>query len=315
MKSHQVDVLSSQLSTLVFADKADLSALKIEADKAASKRDEEQAKLSQAYSTSVITAAKIYLKQMSGGAILQYVTELVSDAPKETKTMLPENILKDISTQLNSISQQNYTVLQANRALTEALAAVEKSKAMDTKAQQAILERQIKTLREDIVDLDKRHQVAISVEESTDKPDLDSVSLPRAGDERWQEIWIDSEVSDEMSDSSSFATASSTSTHVNLWIGSNSTNSNKAEAGVKSKEAGKRHKVSLGLRITLVTVDRSGWFQPQFLDMSSAFMRTSTATKWSDWPAEWKTTEDVKNHLRKDTGGFEKSFFPAFPVG
>jgi len=62
---------------------------------------------------------------------------------------------------------------------------------------------------------------------------------------------------------------------VNLWLGSTSGSTSTSSAQLLATETSQSVKVDVSFRASLVTVDRSGWFQPQFFDMSDAFMRAS----------------------------------------
>ena len=60
-------------------------------------------------------------------------------------------------------------------------------------------------------------------------------------------------------------------------------------SGNSSDKTSKSHaKIDISVNCTLVTVDRSSWFQPQFFGMSDSFMRNNNRLRWTDtWPAAW----------------------------
>lgn len=68
------------------------------------------------------------------------------------------------------------------------------------------------------------------------------------------------------------------------------------------------------MNITLVTVDRSTWFQPQFFDLSHGFMNNNPDLKWTEWPDVWgiKATDAVREGIHK--GNTISGPMPCFPT-
>ena len=104
-------------------------------------------------------------------------------------------------------------------------------------------------------------------------------------------------VMSQYSQGQSQASASQTSMHVNLWLASYSSSSSESQASASSFAGTIYNDVTVGLRATLVTVDRSGWFQPQFFKQSGSFYHIDPAVSWS-----------------KAVNG-SQPLLPAFPVG
>lgn len=119
---------------------------------------------------------------------------------------------------------------------------------------------------------------------------------------------LDSDYSAQKSSTS----AGTSSTHCNLWLLSGSTSSSTASASTSSAVSKSSHEIQLGFRATMVTVDRSGWFRPQFFKNSGAYYHINEKTTWSKWPENIKSMEDLKTQSGKF--GELKGLLPAFPV-
>jgi len=133
------------------------------------------------------------------------------------------------------------------------------------------------------------------------------------------DINIVSEVVNKDSSKSMSSSALTGSWNVNLWLGSTSGNKSSSSAGFHASETSQNVKVDVSFRASLVTVDRSGWFQPQFFDMSDAFMRASEHVRWSEWPKDVTNSAEAIKRIKSSSegGAFDagQSLLPAFPVG
>jgi hypothetical protein len=74
-------------------------------------------------------------------------------------------------------------------------------------------------------------------------------------------------------------------------------------------------KVEIGFRATMVTVDRGGWFQPQFFKQSSGFYHIDKKIFASKWPEGINSMEDLRNAKPAQWEALNKGLFPAYPVG
>ena len=77
-------------------------------------------------------------------------------------------------------------------------------------------------------------------------------------------MYIKHTVDSKYSASSNQSSASAQKNDVSLFFGSYHSESKKSEADSESKTSSSSVDVEVGFRATMVTVDRGGWFQPQF---------------------------------------------------
>jgi hypothetical protein len=79
--------------------------------------------------------------------------------------------------------------------------------------------------------------------------------------------------------------------------------------------------VEISMNCTLVTCDRSSWFQPQFFGMSDSFMKNNNTMKWNDFTEEPTWVKDpataVDEGIIKGTStrSVKDSLLPCFPTG
>ncbi len=114
--------------------------------------------------------------------------------------------------------------------------------------------------------------------------------------------------------SNSRSSASASSWHVNLWLGSGSGSSSSSSGSSSAQTGSTEQNVELGFRATLVTVDRSGWFQPQFFKQSKGYYHINDDLKWTAYPDNVDTPEKLK----EDPGNYasvNRGLLPAFPIG
>ena len=112
------------------------------------------------------------------------------------------------------------------------------------------------------------------------------------------------------------SSASTRSTNVSLFFGSYHSESSESQATSSSTSLSQSVEVEVGFRATLVTVDRGGWFQPQFFKQSSGFHCIDKNITWSKWPPSIKTFQDLVNNEEKTVfDDLNKGLLPAFPTG
>ncbi|KAI0061358.1 hypothetical protein BV25DRAFT_780912 [Artomyces pyxidatus] len=322
-KSTRLDALNDQLSTYMFAAEGNMDTLKADVENLTRARDDASAKLTRQYTQATINAAKMYLEASTGGAT-KVVGKLADDKnPNDAAKSLLEVVdLKVIADGINEVSEADSQLLSAGRALAGKLAQLEKARATDTRAQQAVIQRQITKSRAEIQELYEQLEIAkLASRKRAERIErsIDGVGLPPANDARWIDVSFETSVSNKLTTRETSSSASTSSWNVNLWLGSTSGNSSSSSASMSASDVEQHIKVSISLRVSLVTVDRSGWFQPQFFDMSDAFMRASEHVRWSEWPKDVNSAADAITRVKAATegGGFDagQSLLPAFPVG
>ncbi|KAE8229463.1 hypothetical protein CF326_g5566, partial [Tilletia indica] len=313
-KASLIDNLRNQLDLLTFGEQ-DIGAIRATLESALKGRDKAQADLTKAYTSNMIEAVKMCVA----------VTD--SKALKAKFFSGNEDAFNKIKEGLDTVSAKNDEVNQQNRILTKAYSDEVRAKSEDTKKEKLFIERQIAAAEKELDDLRVQYQAAVERKEQEAKrktsdapvalPSVDDIKVPiKQGGSRWIDIVFESEVQNTFSEASSSSEASTTSFHCGLWIGSYNSSEQKAQAHMDAQSGASTVKVSIAMRCTLVTVDRSGWFQPQFFEASKAFAKNNKDLSWTTlYKDASDTPKDVINKIvtaNVDEGG---SVLPAFPVG
>lgn len=92
----------------------------------------------------------------------------------------------------------------------------------------------------------------------------------------------------------------------------------KSEGSTNTSAQSSNLDVSISMNCTMVTADRSSWFQPQFFGMSDAFMRNNNNVSWNQgWDDAWKkdTYKAVDAAVINATEPLPPAFLPCFPTG
>jgi len=213
----------------------------------------------------------------------------------------------------------------ATRAYTQALSGLVLAQATDTQQTQEQIRLQIGSITSDLNELTARYQ-ALNTTPTGPAPVATNLSIndfqpfPAAnndssGGSRWQELTMTQTIMSSSSAQSSAASASQTSTNVNLWFASYSSSSSNSSGSSSSTATSYYNDVTVALRATLVTVDRSGWFQPQFFKQSGAYYHINGGITWSKWPANVTTMSQLTKPDDTNWDTINKGLLPAYPVG
>lgn len=148
---------------------------------------------------------------------------------------------------------------------------------------------------------------------------------------RWQAVSIYTSVKQSASHLSKKADSSSSSWKLSLWIASAQSESSSASASQAALSDESEVNVAIDFQATLVTVDRSGWFDPGFLANSSSFMKNDSSFSWTRPrqkvaeqppnanapPAKTLSSDEMTEAIRTDLGSVFPSQprFGAFPAG
>ncbi len=135
-----------------------------------------------------------------------------------------------------------------------------------------------------------------------------------AGGSRWQEISFTHQMNSNYSSQNTESSASATNVHVNLWFASGGYSSSSSQASSFSQTASVSSTIQIGFRATLVTVDRSGWFQPQFFKQSGSYYHINQGISWSKWDPN-DTMSSLTDPSRTNWDTINQYLLPAFPVG
>ncbi|KAJ7487013.1 hypothetical protein FB451DRAFT_1554137 [Mycena latifolia] len=284
-KSQQLDTLNTQLVALQMGAKGDPTELKNKVAAAQTALDKAQSTLSQTYSNNVIamantlldTAGKVDLDALAG------------------KLDMAKAALAELPAQMDAVKNAQDNLTSSARALSQMMAAQALAEATDTKQQQQQLTLQIQTLTGDLKELQTRWQiltatsggvaVPVAPDHSNEALPATPVELPQestSGGSRWQTITLTSSSSTRSALAKDHSDASSEAWSCNLWLASGSGGSSSASAVATTTTAATDDTIDLAFRATLVTVDRGGWFQPQFFKESKAFYKVNNDISWVD---------------------------------
>ena len=327
-KSKQLDVLNSQLAALKTAKRGDIKALEEEVKVAQAKLDSTQSDLASVYSTNVISMARTAIDNV--GRI-----DKVAFATVTGKLNIVDPALTDLRNGIEKVAAAQQALTSASRVYTQALASLALAEATDTQQQQQEIQLQITSLNKNVEELTTRFR-ALKKPTSTDpptdpptnpptdsgttpSPPLASIALfPKdvtSGGSRWQEIKLEHHFDKNTSTQKDGAYAGSERAKTDPWLGSYERNSSVSGAMFGSTTSASRYTVQFGLRATMVTVDRGGWFQPQFFKQSRAFHHVSRDVTWSKWPDNVKSMNDLKSSASALEELNKNNLLPGFPVG
>ncbi|KIJ34783.1 hypothetical protein M422DRAFT_263141 [Sphaerobolus stellatus SS14] len=210
------------------------------------------------------------------------------------ETAVPVAILGQLPSLLSTVQADQDKVTSASRALGQLESVYVLVNATDSKAQQEEIRLQIQSLTSDLNDLQARWQVLTSQAGGTPKK-IDTsgqaldpstpLPLPQEssfGGSRWQTITLQSTKTSRTNASQSDSKESSEACSVNLWFASSSGGSTSGSASSNTSTTESNDTIDLVFRATLVTVDRGGWFQPQFSKESKTYYKINPNISWVD---------------------------------
>ena len=319
-KSKLLDLLQSRLAALQISPKKDIGALKSALDEAQSTYSKAQSDLQKTYTSNVISLANAAVNASN-------VFVYSAFTGQAQKFGIAENLFAGIEEAMNKTTAAHDVVNSASRAYSQALSAVTLAEATDTTQEVTTITLQIDVIRKEITELTTRVQALrpnpAAPEESTEPKEPGTLAdtplfpLPAngtAGGSRWQEIILNHETSNIYQKSVTQVSSSVSGSDVSFFWGSKKqTSTSTAEDSALSNS--KSFKVEIGFRTTMVTVDRGGWFQPQFFKQSSGFYHIDKKIFASKWPEGIKSMEDFRNAKPAQWEELNKGLFPAYPVG
>lgn len=122
------------------------------------------------------------------------------------------------------------------------------------------------------------------------------------GGSRWQSVFVIKKMKYTNEDSDTNSDFSMSRWSCNFWVGSKDRSDPNSGAAVATANIDKELDVEISMKVTLVTVDRSGWFQPQILENSTAFMQNNSNYRFSSYPAgsEDLNPADMAKRIREE---------------
>ena len=316
-KSQQLDFLNSQLATLQGAKKGDVEQLQRKVDDAQAALDTAESELSQTFTSNVISMAKTCIDAYGE------LDEVELDTTA-AKLKIAGQALTELKAGMEKVAAAQKKLNSSARVFTQLLASKALAEATDTQQQQKQLQLQITATAKEITELTARYRSlnklpAAAPTEVTSLPTIASIKLfpepVTSGGSRWQDISLYHKFEKKDSATLDQASATQSSVSANFWIGSYNRSSSTSSALFKSSSSAESYNVEFGFRSTLVTVDRGGWFQPQFFKESKAFNHINPNVSWSKWPGGAKTVDDLKKLGDSALTELNNHLLPVFPVG
>lgn len=335
-KGQLIDDLENQIANLRGFNKGDPEVAKRAMEAAAAKRENAMSTLAQKYTASTVSAIKLAIDAVVaatpvGPAVtaasrgVEVLKGLGDDDPKKKGVLSlfggDSTVLTDIGKQMDEVASANAAVNAASRELTEHMSEYATAVAGDTRTMIDGLQRQLTAAKKDLAELQESYTIARRVQDRQPQAQeelADVGKLPTGnGGSRWSELHIQSTVSNDYTKSESSSSSSVSSFQCNFWIGSHSDSSSQAEAQNSTAHMASTLSVDVSMRVAYVTVDRAGWFDPSFFEMSKSFMRGSQDTDYAAW-ATWKegqSAEAAAEAIRSNTAEKPQGYLAAFPIG
>ncbi|KAF7299383.1 ZnMc domain-containing protein [Mycena indigotica] len=304
-KSQQRDTLTSQLVSLQLGENGNPAELEKKVKDEQGEVDTAKSNLLKTYTSNIVETAKTCLNA-AGKVNIEALALLVKKTP---------DFLKPIEAMMEKLEDAQARLTASSRALTDIKVAHALAKASDTKDQQQQITLRIQSLTEELNQLQLRWKTltANSTEggaKPNPRPDRSKEEIPKtpiklpgessSGGSRWQTIAFTSSSQTRKKLTQNNASATSKQWSCNLWFASASGSASSESADSSQKTTASDDTIELAFRATLVTVDRGGWFQPQFFKQSNAFYKVNKDISW---------TSKVKNEKDKVTG-----LMPGFPI-
>ncbi|EDR10049.1 uncharacterized protein LACBIDRAFT_325617 [Laccaria bicolor S238N-H82] len=318
-KSKQIDALQTRLAFLQGTPTADLQELKQKLDNAQSTNAQAQADLSTTFNANVVSAALTCVSPTGDFLMTEFTTAAKS------LNIVP-SLYTGIEGAMQKVGGAQVAVVNASRAYTTLLSEVTAAEASDSTLEQKELTMQITSLQSDVTELTTRikflrFDASGALKTPKDPTTVKTADVPilppisGSGGSRWQDITINYQTSNMFSTTNSSSTAYSPSSGLSFFFGGSSSSSSKSSADSSSHLKQTDFTMEVGFRATMVTVDRSGWFQPQIFKQSTGFYHIDPQVSWSKWPESIKGASGLQNATADVWDAMNKYLMPAFPIG
>jgi hypothetical protein len=318
-KSKKIDALQTRLAFLQGTPTANLQELKQKLDAAQSTNAQAEADLSSTYNANVVSIALTCVSP-SGDFLM---SEFMSAAHLLKITASLYNGIEDA---MKKVGDGQVAVVNASRAHTTLLSEVAAAKATDNILEEKELTMQITSLQSDVTELTThlkflRFDASGALKTPKDPKSVTTADVPilppnsASNGSRWQDVTIHHETSNMFSMADQSSSAYSEDSGLSFFFGGSSDSSSNSSADSSSHFKQTDFKMDIGFRATMVTADRSGWFQPQFFQQSAGFYHIDQQVSWSKWPESVNGARDLQNATADVWDALNKYLMPAFPVG
>ena len=314
-KSQQLDVLQSRLAALELSPKADLNALQQQLDAAQAAYDSAQSDLANAYNSNIIALAQSCIN--AAGVFLEPEFDAAA-----ALYQLSQADFEGIGAAMKKVTDAQSAVTKASRAYSRLLSAKALANATDTENAKTQLNLDITAITKDLTELTARRQALRTPQAAAAKPaasinDFTNVpaNITPSGGSRWQDIVMHHTIASKFTTDSSSSTGSTSRTDCGLFLFASAAQADAAAATSSNTSSESNFDAQIGFRATLVTVDRGGWFQPQFFKQSNGFYHIDPNVSWSKWPNGVATMDDLKSRGESALEALNMYLLPAYPVG
>ncbi|GAB1525344.1 hypothetical protein RhiTH_008503 [Rhizoctonia solani] len=296
-KLSDMDSLTAQLVPFIQSDSGNHQELELEVQSSIKERDELRRDLEAENSISVITTAQEQLlKQFSSDSSGTSLLGCVHSSPL-SQLGRPDFDLKSVTDRLNAIRVIDRKVLSQTRSLTIKRArktistSVGPNMQLRSMLESKILEHQV------LIEAHMKSMQLYSERYALNlRTSIAQVHLPYSNDPRWTIVNISTEIPN--------TTWRDSAVGFGLWAGYETSTT----PGVETV------KLDISLRVSLVNFDRRAWFKSEFMNHSSQLMRLPDSERWSEWPRDAQTSDEIVDRILH--GSFEpRGSLPAVPAG
>lgn len=292
-----------------------IKSLEVQIDDLTKTQNELQKQLLSGYSMSTLSSAKlgldlvVPLHESSFGA--SGPAPPLLPANSQLASIQASDIYSNPSAQeMRELQEIQQKLTIAGRAYARETARMEMAKKGDMETIKLQLQKQVAELYLDIGRTEARMmaaQMAKTRQEQVATRLISEIHLPPTDDPRWITINLSTSVLKE-----TWKQISATSTDIALWLGSGDIGSTLSGGTDSCSQAKEGVQIELALRVSRVNVDRSSWFQPQFMEKSSELVRKLEHAPWSQWPVGINTIQEAITSIKE--GRFEtgESLLPAY---
>ncbi|HEY9058904.1 MAG TPA: hypothetical protein VIO64_00140 [Pseudobacteroides sp.] len=298
-KQKQLEKLKSDLAQLELfnIDQAEIQNLEkeVEAGKVAFRQAEAQ--LIKKYGDGVVTAFKVYLNAQTGGALSGLKNIKSEDFDKKTADAL--GLAQDVVEAMLGTYKAQSDFIDKAESLTQLQAKYAEANAHDYRSQMLRIKDQIADINADINFLKPLVGGVLSKENiAGDKEDLPLIpeKQQELSDSEFTDIIITTEDAEQASKSDSYSTASHSSWNVSGWFFSAGGSSSSSYASSNQESLATDSKFEIGFRVTKVSIDRGGWFNPNIFKIAHAFQRLAELRAGAGL-----TKEDIQNAVNTST--------------
>ncbi|MGB8956498.1 MAG: hypothetical protein WCC10_14075 [Tumebacillaceae bacterium] len=313
-KQNELADLQTQYQLMQSAPTGDIEKLKGEVMAAQSRLDEAQTQMINNFAKATITIAQIVIaKVQQSQSRLPSLTEINDELKGKKKSPLTQEEWDQLLSLQEQATKAQQELITASTQLTELQSQLAAAEATDTKSVLILMKNRIDKLQKEVHSLETFVMAFYAPDKDLTvdaKQQMMPTNMPPAG--QFMDVVLSFDSSEEKQSSQLYSGSSHSQYSVDLLFGSIGGSSNMAWSSFVDKYAANKSSFSIGFRATKVTIDRGGWFNPQFFGFGPGSMvNLVKGTKVANArpagsPHEW--TGDQLRALQ------ENALLPAYPI-